>query len=48
MLLAGVSSPPETCGGAFAGAMYYDSDINNMCLCNSTHWKEIDAITVCS
>jgi len=36
--LQGISSPPETCSASFAGAIYYDSNVNYHCSCNAVNW----------
>lgn len=36
--LTGSSAPPVACSGGTAGTIYYDSDINKMCICNGTNY----------
>lgn len=40
--LTGSSAPPVACAGGTAGTLYYDSDINKMCLCTGTNYVLID------
>lgn len=43
------SAPPVACAAGKAGAIYYDSDLNEPCFCNGTDWKKFsDAATTCS
>lgn len=37
------------CAGGTAGGMYYDTDVNELCICNGTSWLEVsDMSTGCS
>jgi hypothetical protein len=43
------SSPPQSCTPSYSGAVYYDSDVNVHCACNSTEWVQMDDYTtICS
>lgn len=37
-ILAIASAPPAACAAGTKGAMYYDSDINKVCICNATNY----------
>lgn len=43
-----LGSPPGTCNGFLEGGVYYDKDVHKLCVCNSTSWKEIDSLTICT
>lgn len=43
-----LSSAPVSCNANYSSFTYYDTDINNLCLCNSTNWRQIDDGTTCS
>ncbi len=43
------TAPPVACAAGKAGAMYYDTNVNELCICNGTNWLEIsDMATTCS
>lgn len=44
-----MSSPPVTCGSAnTAGVVFYDSDSNELCLCDGTSWTGLKAGGACA
>lgn len=43
--LVGTSAPPVACAGGTAGTIYYDSDINKLCVCNATNYVLVDDAT---
>jgi len=46
---ATASAPPAACAAGTAGALYYDTDVNELCVCNATNWLKIsDMSTGCS
>lgn len=38
LVLPIASAPPAACGAGTKGSIYYDSDINKLCLCNGTNY----------
>lgn len=38
LILPIASAPPAACAAGTKGAVYYDSDINKLCLCNATNY----------
>jgi hypothetical protein len=49
--LVPASAPPVACAAGTAGTVYYDSDINEPCMCNATNYvlmKDMSTTTGCS
>ena len=42
MKLNPVDTAPETCDATFLGAIYFDISEDQMCVCTSGGWKEMD------
>lgn len=43
------STVPKTCSSTYAGFLYYDTDLNEYCYCDSTNWVQMnDTSTTCS
>jgi len=40
--LTGAAAPPAVCAAGTAGTLYYDSDINKLCVCNATAYVLAD------
>lgn len=43
--LAGAAAPPVACAAGTAGTIYYDSDVNELCVCNASGYVQIDDMT---
>jgi hypothetical protein len=49
LILPIASAPPVACAAGSKGTIYYDSDLNELCVCNATDYKQIDDMsTTCS
>lgn len=46
--LGKLNSAPVSCNANYSSYTYYDTDINNICFCNSTDWRQIDNGTTCT
>lgn len=43
------TAPPVACAAGTKATIYYDTDLNELCICNATNWLEIkDMTTGCS
>jgi hypothetical protein len=45
LVLPIASAPPAACAAGTKGAIYYDSDINKLCICNATAYVLVDDAT---
>lgn len=41
----GTATPPVACSAGTAGTIYYDSDVNELCVCNASGYVQIDDMT---
>jgi hypothetical protein len=47
LILNAQSSAPVTCNSSRKGAMYFDTDINDACLCNGSNWVSVLRAGIC-